>query len=70
MHKRYIKHLYNLSIPIWHALPDAAVIDTPNKNKNTQNEAEKEKFFSKDNIWTVWSIPTPVSKVTIHRTLH
>ena len=45
MHKRYIKHLYNLSIPIWHALPDAAAIDTPNKNKNTQNEAEKEKFF-------------------------
>ena len=53
IHKRNIKHLYHLGIHISHALPDAVVIATPNKNRNAQNQAAKERFVSKYYISTV-----------------
>ena len=57
MYQRNIKHLYNLGIHISHALPDAMVIATPNKNKSAQNQAAIEKFVREHNISTLGFIP-------------
>ena len=57
MHQRNIKHLYNIGIHIWHALPDAMAIATPNKNKNALNQAAIEKFVREHYISTLDFIP-------------
>ena len=70
MYQRNIKHLYNLGIHIWHALPDAMVIATPNKNKNAQNQAAIEKFVREHNISTLGFIPIDFKiNVAMHKTL-
>ena len=70
VYQRNIKHVYNLGIHIWHALPDAMVIATPNKNKNTQNQAAIEKFASEHNISNVGFIPRDFRIiVAMHKTL-